>query len=770
MRRLYSLITGLIFSLILLQAKAQNDVANFTFIVSGNTVHFTNTSTTVSADTAFLRCYWQFGDSSVFLTYFSTNPYHTYSHPGTFQACLRLYARATNAGGVNDSLVLISSVCKTVAVTAPDSCSASFQTLLTGSTPLGKYFIAQPWDYYNKKPVQVCWNFGDNHDTCIQYPTNYTGGYATYHSYAQSGKYNACVSILYDGGCQSKYCDTVNVAITADSCSANFETLQSTNPTSLGKYFIAQPWNNHNKKPVQVCWSFGDNRDTCIQYSATYTGSYAAFHLYADTGTYNVCVKILYDGGCQSYFCKPVQINIVPDSCSANFEILSTNYTSLGKYFVAQPWNNYGKKPIQVCWSFGDNRDTCIQYSTIYTGSYATYHLFAQSGTYNVCVSIVYDGGCQSKYCKSITVVGVPDSCSANIAYPITTNAISLGKYFVALPWNSHSKKPIQVCWSFGDNRDTCIQYSTTYTGGYAVYHLYADSGRYNVCVKILYDGGCLAYKCDSINIVLPPDICRVQEFEVTQSITSRVVEFYAAPSSSNKRSVERICWNFGDGTDTCVVSPAATILPVYSITHTYPGTGVYHPCVTVLFTGGCTATKCIEVVIRSATDICGGYFTDSLIAPTTYKFDGHGITNSNDHVISYQWSFGDGGTATGEEVVHTFAPGTDFNVCLYINTEQKCESRICKRIAIPGPNVPTLQLSPNPVISNLHVVFFSNFTETVNIRIVNVSGLIVKTYIKSVTTGPNDWDFDLSGLLPGIYNFIIQSSDQLASSLFLKQ
>ncbi len=770
MRRLYTLITGLIFSLVFLQAKAQNDVANFTFTVSGNTVHFTNTSTTATVDTSLRRCYWQFGDSSVLLTFFSNNPYHSYSHPGTFQACLRLYTRATNAGGTIDSLILISSICKTIVITSPDSCSASFQTLLVGSTALGKYFIAQPWDNYNKKPVQVCWYFGDNHDTCIQYATNYTGSYATYHVYAQSGKYNACVSILYDGGCQSKYCDTVNVVTIVDSCSANFETLPSTNPTSLGKYFVAQPWNNQNKKPVQVCWSFGDNHDTCIQYSATYTGSYATFHLYADTGTYNVCVKILYDGGCQSYYCKPVQVNIVPDSCSANFEILSTNYTSLGKYFVAQPWNNHNKKPVQVCWSFGDNRDTCIQYATNYTGSYATYHLFMQPGTYNVCVSIVYDGSCQSKYCKSIIVVGVPDSCSANFEIVQSTNLTSLGKYFVAQPWNSHNKKPVQVCWSFGDNHDTCIQYSTNYSGGYAVYHLYADSGAYNVCVKILYDGGCVAYKCNSIHIVLPPDICRVQVFEITSSISSLNREFYVAPSSSNSRRVERICWNFGDGVDTCVVSPAATIIPVYSIRHTYPGAGIYHLCATVLFSGGCTAENCIEIVIQSATDICGGYFTDSLTGPLTYQFHGQSITNPNDHAVSYQWSFGDGSSANGQDVAHTFRPGTNFNICLMINTAQGCESRICKRIVMPGPNLPTLQLSPNPVISNLHVVFTSNYSETVNIRIINVSGLTVKTYVRNVTTGPNAWDFDLSGLLPGIYNFIVQSSDQLASSLFLKQ
>ena len=76
-----------------------------------------------------------------------------------------------------------------------------------------------------------------------------------------------------------------------DSCAANFET-QSASSTSLGKYFIAQPWNSGNKKPVYICWNFGDNHDTCIQYSNTSTGSYSVNHNYLERGQYEVCVRL----------------------------------------------------------------------------------------------------------------------------------------------------------------------------------------------------------------------------------------------------------------------------------------------------------------------------------------------------------------------------------------------------------------------------------------------------------------------------------------------
>ena len=97
------------------------------------------------------------------------------------------------------------------------------------------------------------------------------------------------------------------------------------------------------------------------------------------------------------------------------------------------------------------------------------------------------------------------------------------------------------------------------------------------------------------------------------------------------------------------------------------------------------------------------------------------------------------------------------------------CETRICKRIIINGPNTPVLQLTPNPVINILHAVFNSTHTETATIRILNSSGTAIRTYTRNLTTGINQWDFDLTGLVQGIYSFVIQSPNQQASAIFIK-
>lgn len=669
MRKLYPLLTAFAFAFMLSPADAKSwtpDVANFTFNFNPaiSNVIFTNTST-IGNESGERRAFWSFGDGTGQWTAPLAGTEHHYQSPGTYTVCLKIFRINSNTA---DSIVS-SQICKTVVIESV--CHANFETVSTSANPLGKYFVAQPQHSQNKKPVQICWTFGDNRDTCIQYSTSYTGAYGVYHLYNQPGDYNVCVKIRYDGGCEAHNCHTILVGEN-DSCRAEFERIPVTttnNPLTVG--FKALPWHNHGKKPVQICWTFGDNRDTCIQYSNTYDGPYTVTHTYNNAGNFEVCVKILYQGGCESRKCKVIEVHL-PETCTANFERIPTTAT-----------NN------------------------------------------------------------------------------------TLTASFRALPWHSNNKKPSKICWIFGDGTDTCINYGQDYNGNYVVNHNYPQPGQYQVCVKILYYGGCEAHNCKPV-IILPAS-CTVNIFEITQSNNSLDRNFYAAVTSFPPRPVERICWRFGDGSDTCIMATTSTPPPL-SIHHVYPGPGVYHVCVRVLFQGGCVAENCKEVVIRHPNDLCGGYMTDSLIAPRTFKFKGFAIHRSNDPVVSYHWTFGDGTAANAPEVVHTYNNGGEYRVCLTILTQSGCETKICNTVRVIGNNQTGLVLSPNPVINILHALFFSTHNEPVTIKITNPTGVVIRTYAKNAVIGANNWDFDLANLPPGPYLFSVQSPNQLASALFLKQ
>ncbi len=627
------------------------------------------------------------------------------------------------------------------------------------------YFRALPQHNNNRKPSRVCWHFGDGRDTCINYTETYTGQYVVVHNYNQPGTYQVCMNILYFGGCYAYKCRSIVVA-RPDTCGADFESIASTaNPLRI--YFRALPQHNNNRKPSRVCWHFGDGRDTCINYTETYTGQYVVVHNYNQPGTYQVCMNILYFGGCYAYKCRSIVV-ARPDTCGADFERLPPGANNpLRAYYRALPQHNNNRKPSRICWRFGDGQDTCINYTETYTGQYIVGHTYNHPGLYEVCVNILYFGGCEAHRCRLIQI-GIPDTCGADferLPSPIANLA-----YFKALPQHNNNRKPSRICWRFGDGNDTCINYPETYTGQYVVAHRYQQPGEYDVCVHILYYGGCEADKCRRILIPPVQQECSVRLFEITPSITSLVRGFLAIPSSTPPRRPVRVCWHFGDGYDTCLVVDPGAPITNFLIRHTYPAPGTYRACVSILYDGGCIAYACVEVLIRGASNLCGGYMVDSMMGPRTFAFRGFSIHAPNDEAISYHWTFGDGSSANGREVTHTYNLAGNYEVCLYIATRLGCETRICKTIRLPGNNEPQLHLSPNPVINIMNVDFFSTHTEQVNIRIINNSGVQVRSYARNVTVGPNNWTVDLTTLLPGIYSFIVQSPNQLASAIFIKQ
>ena len=770
MRKLYALLVGLIIGLTGIQATPRPftaDVANFTFTIdaTNHNVFFVNTSV-LGNEPGDRKAYWNFGDGVILQTPPLAGTQHHYNNIGTYTVCLSIYRYRSNP---HDS-VLSAQICKTVVI--QDSCRADFERIQPNSSanPLTVTYKALPWHHNNNRPARICWQFGDGRDTCIPYLNVYHGQYTVTHTYAYPGLYEVCVKILYQGGCEARKCKTLQVG-RLDTCGADFERVQSSANNPLQAYFVAIPHHNNNRKPARVCWQFGDGQDTCINYAENYTGQYVVGHRYDHPGQYEVCVKINYYGGCEARKCKMIII-ARPDTCGANFERIQVNTTTnpLQAYYRALLSHNNNRKPARICWQFGDGLDTCINYPENYTGQYVVGHRYAQRGLYEVCVKILYYGGCEARKCDHIQI-GDPDHCTADFEKIISPTSTPLQTYFRALPWNDNNRKPARICWQFGDGQDTCINYAENYTGQYVVGHHYDHPGQYEVCIKINYYGGCEARKCKIINVEQPNNSCTVHLFEIAPSITSLTREFVAVPASTPVRRPIKVCWYFGDGQDTCIVFTNTTPPPQnLTIQHTYTAPGVYNACVKVFFDGGCIAQDCREVVIRATGNVCGGYMIDSLIAPRTFRFRGFSIHAQNDDAISFRWTFGDGAIALGREVTHTYSQGGNYEVCLVIKTRLGCETRICKTIHIPVSNQPILNLSPNPVINVLHVDFFSTQTEQVNVKIFNATGTPVRSYVRNVTAGPNSWNIDLSTLLPGVYSFVIQSPNQLASAIFLKQ
>ncbi|SEO66465.1 PKD repeat-containing protein [Halorientalis persicus] len=207
--------------------------------------------------------------------------------------------------------------------------------------------------------------------------------------------------------------------------------------------------------------------------------------------------------------------------------------------------------------------------------------------------------------------------------------------------------------WDFGDG--------TTATGQQAT-HTYDEPGAYTARLTVTDDNGTTAI--DSVTVVvegndppMPSLTASSTTVEPEQSIT-----FDGAGSSDPDGSIISYEWDFGDGT-------TAT---GQQVTHAYADSGSYAATLTVTDDDGATASNSVSITVQG---------DDSLIASAagspgevmtgdTVTFDGSDSSASNGTITSYEWDFGDGTTATGQQVTHTYDTAGEYTATLTVTDD----------------------------------------------------------------------------------------------------
>jgi PKD repeat protein len=435
----------------------------------------------------------------------------------------------------------------------------------------------------NKKAF---WNFGDGTRTI----TSATAG--TLHSYTATGVYKVCLIIYaytgeHDSIATADHCQEVRILETSTDCKAGFE-VGKTND-SLTKLFVAQVNTSGDHRPELICWNFGDHSDTCIQYNPAESHNYAVYHHYKEKGTYSVCVKVQYQGGCKADNCHEIKVTR-EDSCRIEYNTEKIAANRLALQFIAHPVNSNDKKPVRLCWKFGDGKDTCIEYPHGTDKPYTVSHVYAHSGNYEACVSVLFDGGCETKYCHEVSIAEVPpppsDVCSVGIK-AVASNGKEQ-KFYAEI---ANSKVPLKICWGFGDGNDTCIYLDHPIPEGQlAMVHEYPGPGRYELCVKLWYDGGCMAQKCRIVEIEgQQSDVCGGYMAISTAGVRKVLFKGFSVTNPSDHVISWR--WNFGDGH-----SGDGQV-----ITHEYAVAGRYPVCLTILTEQGCETRICKTVGVNAS-------------------------------------------------------------------------------------------------------------------------------------------------------------------------
>ena len=119
-------------------------------------------------------------------------------------------------------------------------------------------------------------------------------------------------------------------------------------------------------------------------------------------------------------------------------------------------------------------------------------------------------------------------------------------------------------------------------------------------------------------------------DFDFT--VIGATVDF--ADDSESETGDISYAWTFGDGSTSTEANP----------THIYAEPGTYTVCLVIETTGGCSDDKCEIIVIGGGVFCAAGF--EYVVTGLTTTFE-DGSESAPGDIISYSWSFGDGGTST---------------------------------------------------------------------------------------------------------------------------
>jgi PKD repeat protein len=225
--------------------------------------------------------------------------------------------------------------------------------------------------------------------------------------------------------------------------------------------------------------------------------------------------------------------------------------------------------------------------------------------------------------------------------------------------------------WDFGDGDSANGRNQT---------HVYDSPGTFAVTLTIIDTLGRVQRVTKSVTVgqgVLP-----IASFFVSPSspIVGQSVNFNASGSTAEPgHRIADYAWNFGDG------STGSGQL----VTHAYSQTGTYTISLKVTDDSGREST----LTQQSVTVGNGNPTADFTFNPSAPR-SGQQVTFDASPsqaapgrtIVSYSWSFGDGGSGTGQTVVHTFTTGatpTTYNVLLTVTDSAGRTSSITKPITV---------------------------------------------------------------------------------------
>jgi PKD repeat protein len=192
----------------------------------------------------------------------------------------------------------------------------------------------------------------------------------------------------------------------------------------------------------------------------------------------------------------------------------------------------------------------------------------------------------------------------------------------------------------------------------------YATAGTFTVTLTVTDNGGASSQASTTVTVTAntqPPVANAGGPYTGTVNVA---ISFDGGASSDPDGSVVSYLWNFGDG-DT-----ASGVTPV----HAYAAAGSYTVRLTVTDNDGLTNSASTTAQVSDGSGLQppvsspAGPYHGTTASPVA--FDGSASSDPDGTIVSYDWTFGDGGTASGAKPTHVFSTAGTYTVTLTVTDD----------------------------------------------------------------------------------------------------
>lgn len=502
------------------------------------------------------------------------------------------------------------------------------------------------------KPISsYAWDFGN---------TLTATGSTSSTVYATPGTYSASLKVTdSDGDFDTK---VVTITVSAPPNVPPTAAIGSSGAGGIAPYAVSFDGSGSSDPDGTIAsyaWNFG-NGQTATTASASAT--------YATPGTFTATLTVTDNQGATGTATKTIVVAAVPN-------VLPTA--------VAQVVSIAGTIPLVVNLSGANSTDsdgTIVSYAWDFGNGQSgtgisTQATYTAAGSYVATLTVTDNVGGTGTQTVNIEVSLDPNVApSAVIASNATSGTVPLTVSFDGSGSSDLDGTIASYAWNFGNGQNGS---GVTPTATYTV------AGTYVATLVVSDNKGATGTATRTIVVSRPPNISPVANVTASPPTGNAplLVTLSSVGSTDPDGAISSYAWNFGNGATSASPSPTAV----------YNAPGSYTVTLTVTDNDGASAVKSITVVVNPPNVLPTAVIIAAPLSgstPLTVNVNGASSTDSDGSIVSYDWTFGNGQTATGPTASVTYTISGSYQIRLTV-TDNRGGTRSTTTTVVAGsPNI----------------------------------------------------------------------------------